>query len=151
MKTYIVNAVSKHGSYIAGVYSTIEGALECAKREEGNSNGHCACTITAAPIDRVIVIQPRYRLHFEVVNGIGNVQYEHVALPDYARRLVQELKDLNEKMQKLRVFEHTVRFKELDRDKQIFLYRQEDAMREYADILVERIESAQNKYAGNAP
>lgn len=144
MKTYIVNAVSKHGSYIAGVYSTIEGALECAKREEGKSNGHCACTITAAPIDRD-------RLHFEVVNGIGNVQYEHVALPDYARRLVQELKDLNEKLQKLRVFEHTVRFKELDRDEQIFLYRQEDAMREYADILAERIESAQNKYAGNAP
>lgn len=64
--------------------------------------------------------------------------------PDYAQRMVEELKEVEARHQKLCLFMQSEKFGELHQGQKFLLRRQSDAMREYISSLVARISMEQN-------
>jgi len=62
-------------------------------------------------------------------------------MQDFQQRVVDEKKELDEKVTKLRAFIHTEQFDSLDGNEKIRLWRQADAMGVYSSVLGERIEA----------
>ena len=63
-------------------------------------------------------------------------------MSDWKERLLQERKELDDKLVKFRYFLKTDEFMELEYKDKVLLRKQNHAMTEYLDILVQRIANA---------
>lgn len=66
-----------------------------------------------------------------------------MSLQPHQERVVQEKKELDEKIEKLQAFLKTEKFNDIDIDEQERLDDQLDVMQEYSTILLARIEAFQ--------
>jgi hypothetical protein len=60
-------------------------------------------------------------------------------MEDYQQRVVDEAKDLEERIEKLTAFHTSEKYENADREQRVLLGRQLAVMREYHDILTRRI------------
>lgn len=61
-------------------------------------------------------------------------------MEDFVKRLIVEKDELNDKLTKLSLFITLDKFKELDKEMQDLLSKQEQIMQEYVEILDRRVE-----------
>lgn len=82
-----------------------------------------------------------------VPNGLGGISLLECYIPDkeskmqpHEERVIQERKELSDRMQKLAVFlDEVIEFKNLSKKEQNLLQRQYEIMNDYLSILNERI------------
>ena len=77
----------------------------------------------------------------DLINPI--TETTEIKMQDFQQRVVEEKRELDEKLQKLEPFTITETYKALPKDEQARLVRQCYAMKDYSDVLGERIAAFQ--------